>query len=214
MKEVVYTLLSEGSSDRALLPILTWLLRHHLPEYAIQSEWADLGSFPNPPSTLEERIVYSMKYYPCDVLFVHRDADNKGRLQRLNEIEAAANKVEKGEKVSIISVIPVRMTEAWLLFAEPAIRSAADNPRGSQPLALPRLKKVESIADPKDLLHSLLRQANGASGRKLKKFNAILSSKVQRVAEITDDFSPLRELDAFTKLEKLVSDFAMHIQNS
>ncbi|MGC1527322.1 MAG: hypothetical protein WA783_14845 [Phormidesmis sp.] len=214
MKEVVYTLLSEGSSDKALLSILTWLLRHHLPEYAIQSEWANLGSFPNPPSTLEERIVYSVKYYPCDVLFVHRDADNQGRSQRLHEIETAVNKVAEDEKVSVIYVIPVRMTEAWLLFAESVIRLAAENPKGRQPLELPKLRKVESIADPKDLLHSLLRQASGASGRRLKKFNAMLSSKVQRIAEVTDDFSPLRELSAFTELEKSVCDFIEHIQHS
>ncbi|MEM8502636.1 MAG: hypothetical protein AAF716_05725 [Cyanobacteria bacterium P01_D01_bin.1] len=193
---------------------MSWLLRYHLPECAIQSEWADLGSFPNPPNTLEDRITDSLKYYPCDVLFIHRDADNQGRLQRLNEIKTAVSKTVTDKPIAVIPVIPVRMTEAWLLFDESAIRIAADNPGGSQTLALPKLKNAEGIADPKDFLQCLLRQANGASGRRLKKFNARLSSKVQRIAEITDDFSSLRELDAFTELEKLVSDFARRTQYS
>jgi hypothetical protein len=38
MRELRYTLLSDGSSDRALLPVLTWLLHEHTFEFAIQSE--------------------------------------------------------------------------------------------------------------------------------------------------------------------------------
>ena len=56
MKEIRYTLLSDGSSDKALLPILSWLLYQHCPEYAIQSQWADLGRLPKPPKQLPEKI--------------------------------------------------------------------------------------------------------------------------------------------------------------
>lgn len=38
-----------------------------------------------------------------------------------------------------IPVIPVRMTEAWLLGHELSIRSAAGNPNGSENLELPDL---------------------------------------------------------------------------
>ena len=49
MKELSYTLLSDGSSDKALMPILTWLLRGYLPNWAIQPEWADLSRLPKRP---------------------------------------------------------------------------------------------------------------------------------------------------------------------
>ncbi len=53
MNEFTYTLITDGSSDRALEPILTWLLRQFLKEnVAIQSEWADLRRVPNPPKKL------------------------------------------------------------------------------------------------------------------------------------------------------------------
>ena len=57
MSDLRYTLLADGSSDRALMPILSWLLREHLPHRAIQEEWADLGRFPRAPSTTAALIV-------------------------------------------------------------------------------------------------------------------------------------------------------------
>jgi hypothetical protein len=42
MMELHYTLISDGSSDRALIPILNWLLKIHLNDWAIQPQWADL----------------------------------------------------------------------------------------------------------------------------------------------------------------------------
>jgi hypothetical protein len=46
MREISYTLLCDGSSDKALLPILTWLLRTHQVKCAIQANWADLRRLP------------------------------------------------------------------------------------------------------------------------------------------------------------------------
>jgi len=46
MKELRYTLVTDGSSDRALLPILTWLLRENGFSEAIQPEWADISWLP------------------------------------------------------------------------------------------------------------------------------------------------------------------------
>lgn len=207
MSEIRYTLLSEGTSDKALLPILTWLLQCHLPGYAVQAEWADLARLPQPPKSLPERIQRSLELYPCQVLFIHRDADNQGREQRLAEIGQALAQVGMSASPTI-SVIPVRMTEAWLLLDEAAIRTAADNPKGSQALQMPNIKNIEQHADPKTKLHELLRQASGAKGRRLKKFDARLSEKVQRLAEITYSFSPLRKLSAFQALEADVENFA------
>lgn len=50
MEELRYTPVAEGSSDRSLLPILDWLLRHNGVRCPIQSEWADLGELPLPES--------------------------------------------------------------------------------------------------------------------------------------------------------------------
>ncbi len=145
MNEIRYTLLSEGTSDRALLPILTWLLQGHLSGCAVQSEWADLARLPKPPKSLSERIQCSLELYPCQVLFIHRDGDNQGREQRLEEIGKALTQVRRSMSPTIC-VIPVRMTEAWLLLDEAAIRTAADNPKGSQALQIPDTKYQKNRA--------------------------------------------------------------------
>src|SRR5437879_4419789 len=88
-----YTLVSDGPTDCALLPIIDWVLRS-LPQLAdrdLGREWADLRQVEHQPG-LAGKIHPALQHYPCDVLFVHRDAessDRRIRQQRLAEIEAA-----------------------------------------------------------------------------------------------------------------------------
>ena len=77
MRELRFTLMADGSSDMALLPILVWLLRRHFGSIPIQPEFADLRRLQNPPNELFERIAKSIELYPCDLLFVHRDAERE-----------------------------------------------------------------------------------------------------------------------------------------
>lgn len=199
MKELRYTLLSDGSSDKALLPLLTWLLRSHLVECAIQSTWADLRRLPKPPKTLLPRIIHSLELYPCDLLFVHRDAEKEPHEKRVVEIQEAISQVKSVQVPPFVCVIPVRMQEAWLLFDEAALRRAAGNPNGHQVLDLPDVAKLEELPNPKNILHELLRQASGLSPRRVKRFS--VNECVHRVAELIDDFTPLRSLPAFMMLE-------------
>jgi len=195
MKEIRYTLLTDGSSDRALLPIISWLLRQHCPEFAIQPEWADLYRLPEKPKQLADRIRCSIELYPCDVLFVHRDAEKIEWIQRIKEIKNALNGIDHPPTVC---VVPVRMTEAWLLHDEKAIRQAAGNPNGKQQLALPKMTNVENFPDPKQILHELLLSAGGQTSRRRK---PDISGFAIRVAELIDSFEPLRQLTAFSQFE-------------
>ncbi|MHC5830744.1 MAG: hypothetical protein ACYT04_86055, partial [Nostoc sp.] len=106
---------------------------------AIQSNWADLRRLPKPPKKLLPRIINSLELYPCNLLFIHRDAEREPREKRITEIlEALQEAVKKSVVVPPhVCVIPVRMQEAWLLFDEAALRKAAGNPSGRQPLQLP-----------------------------------------------------------------------------
>jgi hypothetical protein len=199
MKELCYMLICDGSSDKALLPILTWLLRTHDVDCPIQSNWADLRRLPKPPKTLSSRIISSLELYPCDLLFIHRDAEKEAYEKRFSEIQEAVERIGKLEFPPVVCVIPVRMQEAWLLFNEAAIRSAAGNPRGHKVLELPSINTLEKLPDPKEILHRLLCDASELTGRRLKQFSVY--ERVHRVAEIIDDFSPLRALSAFQRLE-------------
>lgn len=203
MTELRYTLLTDGSSDRALIPLLNWLLHQHLPETAIQAVWADLRRLPRPPRTLPERIKWSLNLYPCDLLFVHRDAERVDHEVRVSEILEALGEVAREEVLPpAICVVPVRMQEAWLLFDEAALRTAAGNPRSRESLQLPKLGEIERVSDPKDMLHNLLRNASGLRGKRLKQIP--VHTYTHRVAELIDDFSPLRVVPAFMALEQEV----------
>jgi len=200
MKELRYTLLSDGSSDSALIPVLTWLLQAHLVDCAIQHEWADLRRVPKSlKDTFSKRIKLALELYPCELLFIHRDAEKEPRQKRVDEIRKA--KEEAGESVSVptVCVVPVRMTEAWLLFDETALRKAAANPNGRQPLQLPDLTKLEDEPDPKQLLYKLLGEASELRNRRRRKLR--VEELVHRVAEFIDDFASLRAMPAFKALE-------------
>lgn len=197
MKSFRFTFLSDGSSDRALLPILRWTLRQNGCRGPIQENWADLRDRRS-GRDLAERIRAAINYFPCELLFVHRDAEAESHAVRVNEIRRALP--APSTPPPAVCVVPVRMQEAWLLFDETAIRHAAANRNGRIPLDMPHLRQLESIADPKALLHGLLRTASELSGRRRKKFR--VEQAAFRVSQFIEDFSPLRELSAFSAFEK------------
>ncbi|HKZ42418.1 MAG TPA: hypothetical protein VJ044_15760 [Candidatus Hodarchaeales archaeon] len=199
MNELRYTLVSDGSFDVALLPILDWLLVQNGVDYAIQSNWADLRRLVLPAKTLSEKIRTSMDLYPCEILFIHRDAEREARETRVNEIKNAIREIGNDNPFPYICVVPVRMTEAWLLFDARAIKHAAGNRHGRQRLNLPRLSELEGAANPKQILFELLQRSSRLSGRRLKRFP--VRYHASRVSYLISDFSPLRDLSAFRSLE-------------
>jgi len=191
-----FTLLGDGPSDKVLLGPLRWLLESRVATRPISLIWADLGRMHKPPGSLAERIEAAFAQYPCDLLFVHRDAEREPAEHRYAEIRKASS---SPGLPPIVCVVPVRVTEAWLLFDERALRLAAENPNGKVPLALPTIGGLEDSPDPKSILHGLLREASGYHGRRLKKFRAEISAG--QIVDHVGDFTPLRQLPSFAQLE-------------
>ncbi len=205
MKFLRFTLLSDGSSDRALIPYLIWLLKENGVSIPIYEKWADLSHLRQRPQNLTEKIEKGVEFYPCDLLFIHRDAERENPDGRRKEItEALAKSNESFEELISICVIPVRMMEAWLLFDEAAIRRASGNPNGSLEIDLPGLKTVEGLPNPKETLDGLLRAASERTGRRLKQFNVRHSAG--QVSQFIEDFTPLRSLSAFQALENDIKE--------
>ena len=201
MRELRCTLLTDGPRDRALIPVLQWVLRQQVP-FPANIDWADLRRLRRPPRHLAARVARTVELFPCDLLFVHRDVEAEPRERRLAEIETAVSAVEAWDRDRTVAVVPERMTEAWLLIDEAALRSAAGDPRGSIPLTIPAVRQLEGVPDPKKTLHDLLRTASGLTGRRLRKFR--MDQAVHRLAQGIQDYSPLRELSAFRALEQEV----------
>lgn len=195
------TLLADGTSDRALLAVLSWALVQ-LGLREAQPALADLRGLLRPPRTLGERARVATELYPCDVLFVHRDAEKVPWADRRSEITRAVEDLG----VPHVAVIPVRMTEAWLMLDPDAIRRAASNPGGKTPLRLPSINRLATLPDPKDVLYELLRKASGLTGRRLASFRP--QQSVYTLSREIADFGPLRRLDAFREFEDELTTFA------
>jgi hypothetical protein len=72
---------------------------------------------------------------PFDIAFVHRDAEAQPAEARRAEISLGAQNA--GITQPVVPVVPVRMTEAWLLLDEQMIRTVAGRPNGTGSLGLP-----------------------------------------------------------------------------
>jgi hypothetical protein len=189
-------LLADGTSDRALIHIILWTLRDLRPG----GEFSRIEFFPRRHDVLFQRVDDILKDYGPDILFVHRDAENQSIEDRILEIPV---------KDRLVPIIPVRMTEAWLLINENAIRHAASNPNGDVSLKLPSLKSLEK-SQAKSVLRELLMTASGNTGRRLKKFN--VDRAVHRVAELIDDFSPLKKLSAYAAFRQRLDESLTHLK--
>jgi len=203
MNVLRHTLVSEGTTDANLIPIIDWTLRETGGIPLSEGVRAEFWRLPEPPDGPVERFVKAAELFPCDVLFIHRDADKLSLDARVEEIrEAFAKAKQRGVQLPAVAIVPVKMLEAWLCFDEQAVRKAAGNPNGTVPLCLPPLRRVETRPDPKDELKQALRAASQLTGRRLKKFST--ATAFWRIVDWIEDFSPLRELPAFRSFEKSI----------
>lgn len=157
-----FLLACEGSSDTGLVRHIERLIVEHSNEGTAEGESWFYG---NP---LAEKIRKAMQAAEnaVDVLFVHRDADSAGAEARFLEITRA---VEVAcVTVPWVTVVPVRMTEAWLLLDEAAIRKAVGRPNGRTPLDLPTPREAERRAKPKQILADAFLMASETTGRRKK----------------------------------------------
>lgn len=194
MKILTTGLITDGSSDQALIPLLTALLAELLPDTGFEPPaWVS----PQGKKTLTEKIAYALepRNYQFDILFVHRDAENERSERRRDEINKA---LPEGHH-PVICVIPVKMTEAWLLTCENAIKQAVRNPQSTTKLNLPALSKIESC-DAKSVLDTALTSATELNARRRNQFRP--NEYRRLVAECTSDLTALRKVPSFKRLEE------------
>ena len=157
-------------------------------------QWVDFGRIPR-RRTQGERLKRMLDVYPCDVLFVHRDAEAQLPEWRREEIA----RLLQDTRIRHIPVVPVRMTEAWLLANEYAIRCAAGNPNGTEDLRLPDIGRLEALPNPKGVLHEALINASGRNSRRRSRISP--ERLVHLIPHYIDDYSSLRALKAFRELQ-------------
>ena len=159
-------LVCEGQSDTGLVSHIQRMIIESSGESEVQGELWFRGS------SLESKLRGGLRAADnmagmVDMLFVHRDANRAGADARRGEIDRAVA-ATPGVPRSI-AVIPVRMTEAWLLLDEAAIRKVVGNPHGRAPLGLPTPHEAERRSDPKRILADALLAASETTGRRRRR---------------------------------------------
>ena len=197
MKRVTATLVTDGSSDRVLKPLIELLFAAHtdLPYQVTCAE-----GLPPLAAGLNLRIEAALELFPCDLLFVHRDAEGESSTKRQQEIQESWP--NSTQTAALIVIIPVRMTEAWLIASEKPIRLAVGNPNGTETLELPAVKKIEFAPSPKEILFTALKTATGLNTSRKARFDP--HKFRHRVSELIDDLAPLRMLPSFYHFEAQV----------
>ena len=206
---VRFALLCEGTSDRPLVPHLRRLLSSCGATEAVGSA-IPLSSIPghrnSRGSALSRKIQIALTTESgLDLLFVHRDANSAGYDARVGEIREALGNV--GRSIDWIPIVPGRATEAWLLLDEDAIRRAAGNPRGRQPLYLPRPSQVEGVFDPKTALRDALAAASGHTGSRLRRFKKRFGPQRRVLLEQLPICGALAQVPSWLRLREAVTEF-------
>lgn len=195
---LTYTLVADGSSDECLMPIIDWTFGQLFP--TIEFSGAFATDLPSPRHGLRSRVLTAQKLFPCNLLFIHRDSENQNPNQRHVEIMQLAGDVNH----PIVPIVPIRMTEAWLLTSKNAIRKAAGNPNGDSDISIPSIKRLEAEPDPKETLFKALRDAANLGARQMAKFD--VHSRRRRVAECISDYTDLRKLPSFHRFENALQE--------
>ncbi len=211
MNELSLTLVGDGSSDCALVFVIKWLLNDRFPDLPNRVAFADLRRLPHPPTrkNVAGQVRAARQYYPCQLLIYHRDAEENSVEAVEKRQREVLHQLEASVRPKVVCIVPVRMTETWLLIDEVAIKKAAGNRNYRSTLPLPSLRQLESLPNPKEFLHDLLLEASQTRGRRRKQFN--LGHAVQLVADNIADFAPLRQLSAFRLFEGQLVEKITHL---
>jgi hypothetical protein len=186
IRQLTYVLVADGGTDRALTSIVDWAIHRLDPAVEILE----------PEFRKREGSVQDFLHaFQTDamIVFVHRDGESATLEERLAEFEAI-------ERNDVVPIVPIRMTEAWLLISGPAIAVAADHPGAD--ITVPPIGQLGTIADPKHRLEVLLLQAAGQpTGRRRKRFLRSIVDRRVNVASLIGDFSLLESVPAFERFQ-------------
>ena len=133
------------------------------------------------------------------VLFIHADADDRdGRAARAERVQPAVERLRDllGPTRQAVAVVPIKMTDAWVLADLDAFRSGIGTTRDARALGLGGVEAhgADHVPDPKALLRAAFAAARPRErGARLGAFLGLIAESAS--------FDQLRRLEAFRQLE-------------
>jgi hypothetical protein len=176
MLRLVLALYAEGETDgRFLPPIIQRTTLKVLRQFeikAVEVSFRNLSRISTSTNRNECILEAARRAYECNILFVHSDADHPTRerayLERFLPGYELVQRTQGTICKSLVPIIPVRMTEAWMLAADHALfqEIIGTNMRPQELGLVNRARQVESIQDPKQALRQILQRAGSHSSRR------------------------------------------------
>lgn len=208
MRYIGLALYAEGPTDYAFLPPLLLRLATELcaceGRSAVDFSPVEPLNHPREADELprEQRIVHAAERHrgAWQILFVHADADSDPRAARAERVDPALRALGEafgGEGLGV-GVIPVRMTESWLLQDGDALRAVLGTTLSDKDLGLPPSPRaVESALDPKSLLDGAFRRSRPSPRRLRQGMAPMLAALGEQVSlqrlEALPSFAALRD---------------------
>jgi len=155
-------------------------------------------------SYMDEVIAASRKgvlYFGISVLCIHADADDSTDASVFNnKINPSLRKIEAEQddicKV-IVPVVPVQMTEAWMLADKMLLKNQIGTDKSDMELGFD--KNPEQISDPKTVITGAIRIASREKGKRHRN-DLNISVLYERLGE-NISLESLRQLPSFRKFE-------------
>lgn len=169
----------------------------------------DLASLPGSTGlSVDEKVDAALRLEPgANLVFVHRDSDQRDPRPRIGEIARSF----QGRQVRHVPIVPVQATEAWLFLDERAIRFAASNPGGRERLSLPKPSRIEGLAGPKERLLETLVTASELSGRRLKKLRRQFPRLRASLLRMIDIDGSIRSLPSWQRLVRDIDETVVEL---
>lgn len=204
-RELQALFVSEGSADAPLAGIVETLFR--IRGVVVNTSTPELSRL-SPPVSRDvpakvDAAVRLLGRQP-DLLVVHRDSDGSAPVSRRAEMITAVQQYCSSSH--LVAVIPIRMTEAWLLLDETAIRTVAGHPRGRAALSLPTAEQAERMSDPKARLAEVLSTASGTTGRRRAQVRHRFNQHRRQLLERLDVEGPVTALSSWQALQREVDE--------
>ena len=214
MKNVALALYAEGSTDQLFLPEV---IRRTAKQNLIQSGQQYIDVKPVDPISFSKT---GMKQDECilqaarraasyNILIIHADADYRTAERALKErFYPGYSLVQQAQEAvcrCVLPIVPVQMTEAWMLADPEALRAALGTSKKVQDLGLPlKAKLVEADSDPKHTLKMIVSKANTHRSRqRFVEVNSLYTFLGRKV-----DLSRLRDVPAYQRfVHDLVNAF-------
>lgn len=175
MKELVFGLYTEGSTDEAFLPpVIRSTTLNILAQSQRGDAWDGVIILPVKAqgwrTQAEKILAAASQARGYHLLIIHVDADGPvATVARTMRYEPGLTLIQQSSDDlcrDLLPIIPIQEVEAWILADKETLRQELATRKSSSELGIPPISQIESTARPKERLDSILRIVNQSRPRR------------------------------------------------